>query len=262
MFTQEIALQIWRDTEIEILTYHFEMLLQYYRMNGQIISEHEPLFMESNFIKCNVSTLEIDSLLIKHNTNKVNDQISEIENLFLSAPTFKLHNHVPIVDEIPVCTCKKSKSNILTASCLFKKSPIECGDCFRQIPLYKMIHLREEVKESILNWQKNYECCEHLQMSGLVSKEWASVQMANHKSELSKIGINFCNELFTVTGIPTFYYLLNCNKDGLKSEINNLCPKCNGDWRLSDPTLLSYHFQCNNCKLISDFAGTDYEMMD
>ena len=226
------------------------------------MSDNEPLFMEANFIKCIVSTLEINSLSVDNNTTNVKNQIHKIRNLLLASPTYTLQNHVPILDEIPICTCKKSNSYILTASSLFKMSPIKCGNCFDQIPLYKMIGLSQECKESIFDWQKSYECCDHLQMDGCVGKEWASEQMADHKSELSVIGINLCNELFTVTGIPTFYYLFTYKQIGYENELFKTCPSCNGDWRLNDPSLLLYHFRCNNCKLISDFASSGYEIID
>lgn len=208
MFTQEISLKNWGNTETDIFANHFEILLKYYRMNGQIMSDCEPLFFESNFIKCNVSTLEIDSLSIENNNDNINKNIRKIENLLLATPTSMIQNQVPIFDEIPICICKKPDSYILNASSLFKMSPIICGNCGDQIPIYKVLGLNQEFKESLLDWQIDYECCDHLSMNRICGKAWALEQMADYDSDLNKIGINLCNELYRNIKIPTFYPIL------------------------------------------------------
>lgn len=260
MFTQEISLKVWGNTEMYILTNHFETLLRYYRMNGQIMSDCEPLFFESHFIKCNVSTLETDSLSIENNTNNINKHIRKIENLLLASPTSTLQNHVPIFDEIPICICKKPDSYILIASSLFKMSPIKCGNCGDQVPIYRIMGLSQEFKESLIDWQKNYECCDHLVLGGLPAEAWALEQMADHESELSKIGINLCNELHRNIKIQTFYPILeNIQKEIINNKLKT-CPKCKGEWCSYGLELDSY-LRCNKCNLMKTWVGSDFDIV-
>ena len=261
MFTQEISLKNWGNTEIYILIYHFELLLKYYRMNGQIMSDCEPLFFESNFIKCNVSTLETDSLSAENNTNNIKMQIRKIENLLLASATATLQNHVPVLDEIPICICKKSDSYILTASSLFKMSPISCGNCGGQIPIYKVVGLSQEFKESLVDWQKNYECCDHLVIGGFTGEAWSIEQMASYDSDLSRIGINLCNELYGDTKIPTFYPILENIQKGIINDKLKTCPKCKGEW-YSYGTKLNSYLRCNKCNLMKTGIVNDFEVIE
>ena len=261
MFTQEISLKNWGNTEIYVLTSQFQLLLKYYTMNGQIMSDCEPLFFESNFVKCNVSTLETDSLSAEYNTNNIKMQIREIENLLLASPIVTPLKHVLILDEMPICTCKKCQSYILTASSLFKMSPISCGNCGGQIPIYKIVGPSQQFKESLINWQKNYECCDHLIIGGFTDEAWAIEQMSAYDSELSRIGINLCSELSRDAKIPTFYPILENIQKGIINDKLKTCPKCKGEC-YSYGTELNSYLRCNKCNLMKTGIVNDFEVIE
>lgn len=262
MITQEISLKIWGHVEDYILINNFETLLYYYKKSGQIQSDDEPIHIETNFIKCNVLTLEKNSFAKRYNTNCVNLQIKKIENLLLATPQIKLLGQW--IKDNSDCRCKKSDFYILTTNPYVIFGPIVCGICDKIVPLYKIVGLTEELKESIFTWEENHQCYSITHIRGLVGDKLAIEQMADYKSQLSTEGINISKELYKITGIPTFYDLLNDKIIKFKEKSLHLCPSCNCEWFLKSGLISGYYYKCDKCYLISDGGfsdGSEYKII-
>jgi predicted nucleic acid-binding Zn ribbon protein len=122
------------------------------------------------------------------------------------------------------------------------------------VPLYKLEHFTQSEKCDILRWEKNYKACDDLQLGCEVGERWATKQMSDHKSQLSKQGIAVCNKISELTGVPTYYYLFNYKQISAQKDKSRKCPSCNGKWLLKEPLLNFYNFKCDKCRLVSTFS--------
>lgn len=137
-------------------------------------------------------------------------------------------------------------------------SPLIDGESFKQIPLYRIPYTYHdgECYDDINSWEKNYKRIEGLWFNGAVGEKWCQNQLQNHDSELSKQGIECCQKIEEVTGIPTFYYLFNYRAWGKKKDKVRKCPQCGGDWLIQGATFNdTFAFKCDKCRLISEFSS-------
>jgi len=143
------------------------------------------------------------------------------------------------------CTCKKSSWYMLYTDFIETDSPVVCGDCNKMIPLYKLPHLfNKNEHSSVLDWKETYRAIDELWIDSL-SDRFTYRQLNNLDSQLSKIGLNICNELEKATNTPTYYYLFQNGKSKEK------CPICGADWKLKgEKTFIDY--RCEKCRLVAD----------
>ena len=78
MFIQEISIEINSKADKEQLVDEFNLLLSFYRNNGQTLGKIEPEYIRDNKIFEVPFTLEIDSLDSKYNNSYVNRQIDKL----------------------------------------------------------------------------------------------------------------------------------------------------------------------------------------
>lgn len=254
MYIQELILENKTQIDDEFLVDEFLYLLSCYRKNGQLQSDNEASYFDVNSLKCNISTLEKNSLDKKFNSEWVNKQLNKIENLCASklqvktlGKTFKNYSGV--------CKCKKHDFIILFTHFLNNAGPIDCGGCFKPIPLYKLTELNQELRQEILCWEQDYQSCDNLQIQCTVGEKWATKQMSDHNSELSKEGIGICQKIQTMTKIPTYYYLYNYRNITIENDKKRPCPSCKREWILEKQLINLYDFKCDNCRLISSITS-------
>ena len=257
MYIQELILENKTNIDDENLVDEFLFLLSCYRKNGQIQSDNESSYFVDNSLKCNIATLEKNSLNKKFNSEWVNKQLDKIENLCSSklqvkalGKTFKNYSGV--------CKCKKHEFLVLFTHFLNNAGPIDCGNCFKPIPLYKLIELDQVLRQEILCWESDYKSCDSLQMLSRVGEKWATRQMSNPISELSKEGIELCQKIQKTTSIPTYYYLYNYRNIKIEKDKKRPCPSCSGEWLLDNRLSNLYEFKCDNCNLISSITTKGY----
>lgn len=224
------------------------------RRNGQIIDGEYTLSKVPEGVKAFVRVPCIDSLDEKYNNKYVNfdyDKLRDFENFAIEK--------ILIGEEVEAsrtCTCKSHTSFILFTHFLDTTTPLCCGDCLGPVPLYKILPLDGKSNyHGFLHWQSNYKACDTLQMGCTVGERFGSQQMFKLDSPLNKQGLDICNEITNLTGIPTYYYLHKATSGiSMKKEKERKCPNCGGEWLLEEPYLGRFDFKCDQCKLLSNIA--------
>lgn len=87
-----------------------------------------------------------------------------------------------------------------------------------------------------------------------VGEKWATKQMSEPSSQLSKQGINICYRLKELTGISTFYYLYNYRYISHSQDKARRCFSCSAKWLLRERLLDFYDLKCDKCRLVSSFS--------
>lgn len=254
MYIQELILENKTNIDDEKLVDEFLYLLSCYRKSGQLQSDNESSYFIDNSLKCNIATLEKNSLDKKFNSEWVNKQLDKIENLCSSKLQVKTIGKT-FRNYSGACQCKKHDFLILFTHFLNNAGPIDCGTCFKPIPLYKLTELSQELRQEILCWEQSYQSCDKLQIHCAVGEKWATKQMSDHNSELSIEGIEICQKIQIITKVPTYYYLYNYRKIKIENDKKRPCPSCSGEWLLEKQLSSLYNFKCDNCKLISSITS-------
>jgi predicted nucleic acid-binding Zn ribbon protein len=153
----------------------------------------------------------------------------------------------------PVCRCRKPSRYYLFTTFIDITSPLNCGDCRRPVPLYRIPKISGDDYFGILGWQDDYRACDTLWMGSGVGERFNWRQMSEAESELSRAGRKICAAIEEKTGIPTYFYLDRYSGRSLKSEKARKCPVCKGEWLLAERWGI-FDFQCDGCRLLSNLA--------
>lgn len=256
MYIQEISIEIKTKNDKNELVDELNLLVSYYRANGQTQGKIESQYVAGNKIICLPFTLEKNSLSKKLNNIYVERQIEKLEELCGSKLQFKTVGKTYATYKTP-CKCKKSEFYILITNYVTIESPVTCGSCFRSVPLYRLPKYRDDEYIGILSWETNYISCDSLQMNCEVGERWALNQMQEVKSQLSKQGLEICRKIEESTNIPTYYYLHNYRRE--KGEyFSRPCPVCGKKWNLKEPLNNFYDFKCDGCRLVSTVSPNTY----
>ncbi|WP_312314335.1 DUF2310 family Zn-ribbon-containing protein [Empedobacter brevis] len=248
MYIQQISLDINTTIDKNNLIDKFGLLMSFYRGSGQTQGYRESHYLDGNKIICFPFTLEKDSLHSNYNNYYVNRQIQKIEELCNSKINFKTVGK-SYEGYNGGCQCKQSEFYILITNYSTIQSPITCGSCNKSVPLYKLPAYYDYGYLPILSWETNYQSCDNLQMNCEVGERWATNQMQNINSQLSKQGFKICREIETLTNTPIYYFIYNYRKK--KNDFTEKCPTCNKKWKLKNQLLNFYDYKCDHCKIIS-----------
>lgn len=142
----------------------------------------------------------------------------------------------------------------MSTNLLSKTSPLDCGKCDKIIPIYKLKNINNDDRRNLNIWEDNYIACDKLQMNSSVGEKWATLQMTDFDSELTKEGINVCKSIHKKTGIRTYYMLYNYRPISNKKDKARKCPSCQGEWLLKKQLNGFYDFKCDTCLLVSYFT--------
>lgn len=257
MYTQEIQLSTKLVADREKLYREFHSLLISFRDNGQVQGDSENLYFDDDKICSSVITLAKDALQKKYNTPLIDKRITSIEELTNAKLQIKLSGKL-YIDEAEVCECTKSEHYILFTTFLDFSSPVRCGTCNHDVPLYRLPLFDEYGYQDILHWESNYKACDTLQINCTVGEMWAMKQMWDVNSQLSKQGIEICKKITELSQIPTYYYLFNYRRIRHSQDIKRKCPCCGGEWLLKEKTYHLYDFKCDTCKLISSLSSNSF----
>lgn len=216
------------------------------RGSGQIISHVYPIIQKLDSFEAIVMTLEEGALEEKYDSiysQKLRSSLKENLNIKLLG-----NNNL----ESNSCTCKTPVFYILFTNYLKIGSPLHCGGCFGEVPLYCLG--KEEGYSTLMGWESNYIACDTLQMNCAVGETFGLDQISNFDSELSQLGLKCCQEIERLTGIPTYYYLYNYRAISKEEDKKRTCPSCGETWFLEEQILDRFDFKCTNCRLISNLT--------
>lgn len=213
----------------------FDYLATLYK-NGQILKDYQ-LVKTDNAYFAFLTVPNKDAIESRFNNIYTNKYLHDIET--------KLDYLGENVDISECCCCNESSWYMLYADYASNASPIVCGDCGHEIPLYKIQHIKSEEEHfSILNWQKAYKSVDNIWMYCL-SDRFSKRQLSDPNSQLSKSGMEICTELEKVLRKPVFYFLY------LPNKMTPNCPKCGRRWKKSKRTK-TVDYVCEDCRLATD----------
>ena len=244
-----IGKQVESEEFFEFADYYLQSLYG----TKQIINkewQYEPI---ENGLSVNLFCPEKDSYKEKNSTIYGNKWKKRIEEELECKFDFK---YVGLDSEFGKTVIPKKRDFLILKTARF--SPLVEGESLNQIPLYKIPYTYHdrECYNDINFWENNYKRIEGLWFNGAVGERWCQNQLQNHDSELSKQGIECCQKIEEITGIPTFYYLFNYRAWGQKKDNERKCPQCGGDWLIEGATFNdTFAFKCDKCRLISELSS-------
>ncbi len=188
MFIQEVSVEVNSEYSKDELYQEFNLLMEFYRGNGQSQGRIESQYIDGNKITALPFTLEKNSLAKEKNNIYVNERIEKIQTLSNSVISIETVGKT-IEDYNGCCKCEKSEFYLLITNLVSIDSPVTCGNCNKSIPLYRLPKYYDFGYMPILRWETNYQSCDRLQMNCEVGERWALNQMQEINSQLSKQGI-------------------------------------------------------------------------
>ncbi len=250
MYTVKVEFKIAIGSEEEQLDL-INLLLGSWRMNGQVLGREFPIAQTKGAYTAFVQTPDKDSLGSQFNNKYVRKNLHRLDEKF-TAPQVSLLGKDP--NSSSLCECISPSSYILYTTYLSTESPLKCGDCFSEIPLYKIPKTFDDEYYNILHWVSDFQNCDHLQMNCTVGERFALNQLSNLSSPLTKEGLSVRDSIQDVTGKKTFYYLYKGSGRNHESEIARKCPSCGGEWFLEERFHGIFDFVCKGCALLSNIA--------
>ncbi|MCO7226181.1 DUF2310 family Zn-ribbon-containing protein [Pleionea sp. CnH1-48] len=224
------------------------------RRNGQVIGDEFPIVASAEGYSTYLMVPEEDSLQEQYNNQYITKAQKSLAEIGISHIDVKSLGRE--AESLSSCQCESRTSYILYSSysCV-AGLPLLCGDCFHYVPLYKVKLPEDELEpHDILCWEKDYQCCDSLQMRCQVGERFGIREISRFDSALTKVGFDICESLKKSTGLPVYYYLYRYNGRSYASEIKRKCPKCDGDWLREEQWHGRFDFECKECLLLSNIA--------
>ncbi|HEY0075563.1 MAG TPA: DUF2310 family Zn-ribbon-containing protein, partial [Abditibacteriaceae bacterium] len=90
-------------------------------------------------------------------------------------------------EEHPCCTCESPSAYMLFTTFLALEMPVDCFDCRRAVPLYRLPHLFNEGGHyALTGWQSTYAALDWLFMGSGVGERYAYQQLNGPRSTFNK----------------------------------------------------------------------------
>ena len=217
-------------------------------MNGQIYIDYSLVKAGQHRYYAFVNVPQVESIEEKYNNEYVNRSYKYID--------IKIQEAEKNISYNPNCNCKIIPYYILSPDYeIGTSSPLICGKCGNEIPLYKIPHLFNEKEHySLLKYQKIYASVYELYFQSL-SDRFTKNQLVNHNSALNKMAFEIREELEEKMGKAVYVDLPRglLNWRGAKKDYGEKCPKCGKNLVKCEYQLCSDEMlKCNDCRLITD----------
>ena len=235
--------------ESDISSAVYRLLSDWVR-TGQVLHGDWPITHGQGACRLVVGCPETTALAGRNGNAAVGRSLSELSMHGLSKPSF--HVLGPGLDSPRTDRCRRPSWYILITNFLSVESPLHCGDHYLPIPLYRIpwTDKANDNHQGVLYWQSLWRGCDQLQMNCDVGEEFATRQIADPDTRLSKLGRERARDIENVSGVPTYYYLYRGEGRSLALERKRRCPSCGGRWLLPKP-IHFFQFRCGRCRLVS-----------
>jgi predicted nucleic acid-binding Zn ribbon protein len=222
--------------------------------NGQMLDSDWPIAYTESDCRVVVSCPETTSLQPRNANENVRRYLSDLRSHGLLKPRYHVLGRgieSPMADH-----CKPPSWHVLITNYLSHESPLMCGEHYLPVPLYRVPHTHHAGPsfEDILCWQREWKCCDELQMACGFGERFATKQMSDLDSPLTTNGRDLCRRIEKLSGVPTYYYLYRGNGRSLTAEQGRPCPSCGKKWLLGNPLHDLFDFKCDRCRLVSNIA--------
>lgn len=217
--------------------------------NGQIFSDYNLVNIEQHKYQAFVNVPNLESLSEKYNNEYVNRSYKHLVVQIKEIGKNILYN--------PNCSCEDVPYYILYGTSeIGTSSPVICGKCGNDIPLYKVPYLfTDEEHFTLINYQKTYASVHELYMQSL-SDRFTKNQLLKPNSSLNKRAFKIREELENKIKKPVYLSLSRVffdHKNDYKKIDSDKCPKCGKNLEECEYQFDSVKiFKCDDCRLITD----------
>lgn len=253
MFIAELTIPLAPGTDADRVADQMAALFGSLRQNGQIIGREFPIAENADSLRAFIMIPEPEALEAVHNNKYVTKGYAVLREAAQVTPTWSIIGQDPSSAESD--DCERRASFILFTDYATLESPLLCGDCFVPLPIYSIPPTYDNSGYyDIMCWQTDYQACDRLQMNCRTGERFATRQMSDPNSSLSREGRDICARIEASTGTPTYYYLYRYLKATTRAkEEARRCPSCGGGWRL-DERQYRIDFRCEPCRLVSSMS--------
>jgi predicted nucleic acid-binding Zn ribbon protein len=244
MHTLSIA---YDQTVDESAVWHqFNLLLGNLRHNGQLIGREMHPHTLAGRMSATVFTVTEEALDERWHNDYVRTSIAGLEQICNNL--LKISYVGRSEDEV-VCDCQTHPYYVLTG--FYQFSPLFCGGCSREIPLFRFPKLHDLGYWTLTGWDNNYRACITLDLNCTVGERWAIRQQCDPASALSRQGRAVATRIAELTNTPVYYYLPNFIKRPKAKDRARPCPGCGAAWQLPTAIHGYVRHRCDTCLLMS-----------
>ena len=212
-----------------------------------------PVYREGDSLHYTLLLPEVDALDERNSNVWVRKSIAVAGEAGIVGPVVAILGEDP--ETVAPCRCTGRTSLILYTNYRMVGSPLQCGDCFEMVPLYRIPPTYDDSEYyNVKSWETDYQACDALQMGCKTGERFGLREMASPDSSLTKRGRELCEQINQSTGVPTYYYLFRYHGRSLAKERGRRCPLCGGEWLLAEPLFDRFDFRCDTCRLLSTIA--------
>jgi predicted nucleic acid-binding Zn ribbon protein len=234
---------------LEKIQSHLAALLQ----NGQLVGDHTPMAKVRGGFLVTASLPESGALADRFRNKWVRNTLRELAAVDVEPPVVTDLGFDP--ESRGPCKCRKQPFLILFTTFLHNEPPVQCGACFRPIPLYGLPTAGDAGNyKDLLWWQDTYHAIDWLFIGTGPGERFAHDQLSRHDSPLSKDGRELAGKLEKKVRLPVYYYLSKHFGRSDREERKRRCPSCGKVWLRGEPLHRIFDFQCRRCRLLSNVA--------
>jgi predicted nucleic acid-binding Zn ribbon protein len=229
-------------------------LLASLSQNGQILAADVPVTYTDSECRVVVSCPETTSLQLRHANKYVRRDLSDLRSHGLQKPIVRVLGRG--IESPAADPCKRPLWYVLMTNYLSNESPLMCGEHYLPVPLYRAPHTyaADPSYFDVRCWQREWKCCDELQMQCGGGERFGTRQIADVRSPLAAAGRDLCRRIEKLSGVPSYYYLYRGDGRSAAAERRRPCPGCGRKWLLSEPLHGVIDFKCNRCRLVSNLA--------
>jgi predicted nucleic acid-binding Zn ribbon protein len=246
-----LSIKYNKTTDLNELWHSFYDFLGLLRHSGQLLGRDMNPYVHNGVMNAVIVTIAEDAFDVKYQNKYVKSRIKSLEKLCGHPLQIKWVG-TGEDQENSICTCKKHEHLLLRYADAY--SPIQCGKCYKSIPLYKLKKVKDFGYEPITSWMSNYMACVILDVNCSVGEKWAMAQQTEFDSELSILGRDTAAQIQAATGIKCYYFLNNFLEQSRYKDLNRPCPCCKKPWKLNEEIHKYVLFKCDDCLLMSNVS--------
>jgi len=213
--------------------------------NGQIMFDFINTVKYSDHYAYRVVAPEPDSLNEKYYNKYCKQDFLIVSEMSLKEPELRLIGENYNFSDS--CSCENSSHYVLYTENRDLSYPVVCGDCERNVPIYKLPRTYDNNNEyyDVWNWQYIYHACDKQFMYGMGERHGYKM-MNDIKSPLSVEGLRICALWENLVQKPFYYFLFKYYRKN-----KPICPKCNENW-VNHNKDIKFEYVCEKCRLVSN----------
>lgn len=254
MYAAKLTFALSQDISHDWLLEELDLLTIALRNSGQLL-DYDPILIEqTSTLEAFVRLPKPDALDHANCGEYVRKRLGRLNSGGIKSPVVEILGCDLSNPRSDFCYCGKSPSYILMVT-MYAESPIRCGGCFNDVPAYEIPPTSKgRYYDNLQFWEHDYRRCDGLFMGGSTGERFSYREMSGHDSSLGIRGRDVCERIESLTGVPTYYFLMRHQGTPGKKERERKCPACGGDWRLEQPWHEIIAFRCDSCRLVSEFT--------